>query len=98
MMTCEWFPPACTCTVYMYIQVHSRLAIFILGLRDIIIYVDVDVDMCLCAYKNHRPTVQKSYSFGICHPQVKHKLVRQDKSRLIGPNCPGIIRVHVYIQ
>ena len=25
--------------------------------------------------------------------RVKHKLVRQDKSRVIGPNCPGIIKV-----
>ena len=24
--------------------------------------------------------------------QVKHRLLRQDKSRLIGPNCPGIIK------
>ncbi|EDV20057.1 Succinyl-CoA ligase [ADP/GDP-forming] subunit alpha, mitochondrial [Trichoplax sp. H2] len=24
--------------------------------------------------------------------KVKHKILRQDKSRLIGPNCPGIIR------
>lgn len=24
--------------------------------------------------------------------KVKHRLVRQDKSRLIGPNCPGIIK------
>lgn len=23
--------------------------------------------------------------------KVKHRLVRQNKSRLIGPNCPGII-------
>jgi len=22
---------------------------------------------------------------------VKHKLIRQNKSRLLGPNCPGII-------
>ena len=25
--------------------------------------------------------------------KVKHTLERQDKSRMIGPNCPGIIKV-----
>lgn len=25
--------------------------------------------------------------------KVKHRITRQSKSRLIGPNCPGIIKV-----
>jgi len=28
--------------------------------------------------------------------RVKHKLVRQDRSRLVGPNCPGVIKVLVF--
>lgn len=28
--------------------------------------------------------------------KVKHKLMRQDKTRVIGPNCPGIIRVKAF--
>ncbi len=27
--------------------------------------------------------------------RVKHKLVRQTTTRMIGPNCPGVIRVRM---
>lgn len=30
--------------------------------------------------------------------KVKHRLVRQDKTRVIGPNCPGIIRVRTVVH
>merc|ERR1719430_2025878 len=30
--------------------------------------------------------------------KVKHALVRQSKSRLIGPNCPGIIPGHIHLE
>lgn len=29
--------------------------------------------------------------------RVKHKLVRQTNTRMIGPNCPGIIRVSSFV-
>lgn len=30
--------------------------------------------------------------------KVKHKLLRQSATRLIGPNCPGVINVSAYIN
>ncbi len=30
--------------------------------------------------------------------RVKHKLLRQTNTRMIGPNCPGIIRVRMHAK